>query len=105
DAAMKPEATLIVNEYVGPNRFQFTDRQLEIMNALLAALPKRLRGSYDRKERPDLAFMIDHDPSEAVRSEDLLPMIAERFEVMESKKSGGTILMHLLYDIVQNFRF
>src|SRR4051812_9473871 len=43
ERAMKPEATLVVNEYVGPNRFQFRDRQLEIINALLAALPERLR--------------------------------------------------------------
>jgi len=111
DSAMKPEATLIVNEYVGPNRFQFTERQIEIINALLAALPERLRRgrvenvTHQRKERPDHDFMIANDPSEAVRSEDLLPMIAARFDVLESKKLGGTILMHLLYDIVQNFRF
>ena len=111
ERAMKPEATLVVNEYAGPNRFQFTDRQIEIINVLLAALPERLRRgrvenvTYQRKERPDREFMIANDPSEAVRSEELLPMIAERFEVLKSKKLGGTILMHLLYDIVQNFRF
>lgn len=111
ERAMKAEATLIVNEYVGTNRFQFTERQLEIINVLLAALPEDLRRgrvenvTYTKKERPDREFMIANDPSEAVRSEDLLPMIRERFEVLESKEIGGTILMHLLYDIVQNFRF
>ncbi|MGZ7079152.1 MAG: class I SAM-dependent methyltransferase [Thermoanaerobaculia bacterium] len=111
DRAMKPDAMLVVNEYVGPNRFQFSDEVLAIINELLAALPANLRRgrveqtTYERKERPSREFMIENDPSEAVRSEDLLPMIGEQFEVLESKKIGGTILMHLLYDIVQNFRF
>jgi SAM-dependent methyltransferase len=111
ERAMKTDATLMVNEYVGPNRFQFRDETLAIINELLSALPERLRRghieqtTYERKERPSPEFMIENDPSEAVRSEDLLPMIAGRFEVLESKKLGGTILMHLLYDIVQNFRF
>jgi SAM-dependent methyltransferase len=106
ERAMKPEATLVVNEYVGPNRFQFTDRAIEIMNTLLAALPDRLRRgrvenvTYARKERPAIDLMIANDPSEAVRSEDLMPMIGTRFDVLESKKLGGTVLMHVLYDIV-----
>lgn len=49
--------------------------------------------------------MIANDPSEAVRSADLLPMMEGRFEILERKNLGGTILMHLLYDIVQNFRW
>src|SRR6266852_902673 len=100
ERAMKPEAMLIVNEYVGPNRFQFPDEVLDIINELLAALPEHLRRghveqtTYNRRERPSPEFMIENDPSEAVRSEDLLPMIGDRFEVLESKKIGGTILMH-----------
>lgn len=111
DGAMKPDATLVVNEYVGPNRFQFHADVLDIVNELLAALPERLRRghvektTYERKERPSIELMIANDPSEAVRAEDLLPMIGEWFEVLESQALGGTILMHLLYDIVQNFRF
>jgi 2-polyprenyl-3-methyl-5-hydroxy-6-metoxy-1,4-benzoquinol methylase len=110
-AAMKPDATLIVNEYVGPNRFQFRDDVLAIMNEILACLPDRLLrgevepGTHRRRERPSVEEMIANDPTEAVRSEDLEPTIGERFEVLERKTLGGTILMHLLYDIVQNFRF
>lgn len=105
EQAMKPDATLIVNEYVGPNRFQFSDRALSIMNELLACLPPTLRGDYERKDRPSSKFIIEHDPTEAVRSEDLVPTIEQRFEVLERNPLGGTILMHLLYDIVQNFRW
>ncbi len=105
ERAMKPDATLIVNEYVGPSGFQFGDDLLVMINELLACLPQRLRGGYDRKERPSMEFMIANDPTEAVRSIELMPMIAGRFEVLERKSLGGTLLMHLLYDIVQNFRW
>lgn len=111
ERAMKPEATFIVNEYIGPNRFQFSDEILAIINDLLRCLPPRLRHSaledrvYEARERPTIDQMIANDPSEAVRASDLMAMIRQRFEVLEVKQLGGTILMHLLYDIVQNFRF
>src|SRR5207253_4970651 len=38
ERCMRPEATLIVNEYVGPNRFQYGDDVLAMINALLGAL-------------------------------------------------------------------
>ncbi len=111
ESAMKPDATLVINEYVGPNRFQFTDSALAIMNELLACLPAPLRRgtvedvTYERKERPSLQLMLATDPTEAVRAQDVVPMVEKRFAVLERKPLGGTILMHLLYDIVQNFRW
>jgi ubiquinone/menaquinone biosynthesis C-methylase UbiE len=111
DRVMKPDATLIVNEYVGPKRFQFSDEVLHIINELLRCLPPRLRRSaldgrtYEAKERPTAEFMITNDPSEAVRSDELVPLAGQRFEILDRRSLGGTLLMHLLYDIVQNFRF
>jgi SAM-dependent methyltransferase len=99
ERAMKRDATLIVNEYVGPNRFQFSDFVLETMNELRAAL------GYPPRERPTPELMIANDPTEAVRSSDLVPMIEQRFDVRERKDLGGTILMHLLYEMVQDFRW
>ena len=99
EQAMKPDATLIVNEYAGPNRFQFGDDVLATMNELLACL------GYPPRQRPTREFMMANDPTEAVRAEDLVPMIESRFEVRERKALGGTILMHLLYEIVRNFRW
>ncbi|HEX8170083.1 MAG TPA: class I SAM-dependent methyltransferase [Thermoanaerobaculia bacterium] len=95
--AMKPQATLIVNEYAGPNRFQFSDEVLAMMNALAAAL--RL----PERKRPTVEEMIFNDPTEAVRAAELLPMIGSAFEVLERKDLGGTILQHLLYET--SFRF
>jgi len=111
ERAMKPEATLIVNEYVGVNRFQYGDDILAIINDLLRCLPGRLRRSaledrtYEVRERPTVEEMVANDPSEAVRAADVMPMLRQRFEILNERQLGGTILMHLLYDIVQNFRF
>jgi SAM-dependent methyltransferase len=109
--ALAPEGTLLVNEYVGPNRFQYGDDVDAILNRLLRALPAYLRRSaltgqtYEAKLRPTVAEMIRNDPTEAVRAEELLPMLAARFDVFERRDLGGTILQHLLYDIALNFRF
>ena len=69
ERAMKPEATFIVNEYIGPNRFQFSDEILAIINDLLRCLPAQLRHGaledrvYEARERPTIDQMIANDPS------------------------------------------
>jgi SAM-dependent methyltransferase len=111
DRALKADGTLIVNEYAGPNRFQYGDDVLAIMNALLGVLPPHLRRSmmtartYEAKERPTVEEMIRNDPSEAVRAEELLPMLAARYDILDRRDLGGTVMQHLLYDIIGNFRF
>ncbi|HEX8252642.1 MAG TPA: class I SAM-dependent methyltransferase [Thermoanaerobaculia bacterium] len=105
ERTMRPNATLVVNEYVGPNRFQYSDDVLAIINALLRCLPPELRRPYAVRTRPTVDEMIASDPTEAVRAEEVLGVMEQRFEVLERKTLGGAILQHLLYDIVQNFRF
>lgn len=105
ERAMRANATFVMNEYVGPKRFQFSDRVLAIINALLRCLPSELRQPYETRTRPTVAEMIANDPTEAVRSDELLTFTESHFDVLERKPIGGTILQHLLYDIVQNFRF
>ena len=78
---LKPGGLMLVNEFVGPTRFQWTDRQLEAANALLDLLPQRLRRQPDgrlksRIVRPShLAMRLD--PSEAIESSDILPALDE----------------------------
>src|SRR5262249_22108071 len=101
--ALKPAGTFLMNEYAGPARFQFSDTVLAIINALLAAIPERYRGAYREKGRPSEAEVIAADPSEAVRSDELLPMMLRQFNVIDRIDLGGTVLQHLLYDLVPNF--
>ncbi|HEV7241451.1 MAG TPA: class I SAM-dependent methyltransferase [Thermoanaerobaculia bacterium] len=99
ERTMRANATLIVNEYVGPRRFQFSDDVLSIMNALLACI------GHAPRQRPTVEEMIANDPTEAVRSDELLAFTSRHFEVLERKDVGGTILQHLLFNVVQDFRF
>ncbi len=107
--ALKPGGLLLINEYVGPPRFQFGAEQMALVNAVMECLPNRYRWSgltgalYKRKEVPSAEFMEATDPSEAVRSDELPGWIARYFQVVQEVPLGGTILHHLLYDIVQNF--
>lgn len=107
--ALIPGGWFLVNEYVGPSRFQWTDVQLAIANRLLQLLPPRLRWlpqagrTRDRVERPAPEEVIAVDPSEAVRSSDILPLLEERFAVEVRRDFGGTLLNPLLEGIIVNF--
>jgi SAM-dependent methyltransferase len=109
-AALRPGGLFVLDEFVGPTRFQWTDRQLEVVNGLLRALPPQLRRSCrdgrtpkPAVERPTLAEMRRIDPSEAARSAEILPLLPRYFEVLEVKGYGGTILHLLLHEIAGNF--
>jgi SAM-dependent methyltransferase len=105
---LKPDGFFVVNEFVGPTRFQWTERQLEATNGLLALLPPKYRkligGEFKVNEIKNSRLrMILRDPSEAVESSRIVPLLHEIFEVVEIKEYGGTLL-HLLFDgIAQNF--
>lgn len=108
--ALGPGGWLFLNEYVGPSRFQWTDRQLEVVNGLLAALPARFRRNLARPGtlktrigRPSVLRMRLVDPSEAVRSAEILPLLPSYFEVVEVAGYGGTVLAVLLHEIAGNF--
>jgi hypothetical protein len=80
------------------------------MNDALRQLPKELRRRIsDRKKfkerviRETAKEVIASDPSEAARSSEILPVIAQHFEIIDIKGYGGAILHQLLYDIAGNF--
>jgi SAM-dependent methyltransferase len=106
--ALRPGGLFHLHEFVGPTRFQWTDAQLRLGNALLDALPPRLRrlpGGAPKPPltRPTIADMIAADPSEAIRSADILPLVRARFRVLEERPLGGALLHNVLGDIAQNF--
>ena len=107
--ALAPGGLLVVDEYVGPNRNQWTVGQLDAANALLATLPVRYRvtpeGDVKRRVvRPSLLRMRLHDPSEAVESARIMPLLRAMFRVEDERGYGGALLHPLLARIAQNFR-
>lgn len=80
---------------------------------LLAAVGRRLRllraartGAALEKTTaslPTARSVIAVDPSEAVRSAEIVPVLRQHFDIIEYKPLGGTILQFLLADIADNF--
>jgi SAM-dependent methyltransferase len=146
-----PGAPFMMYEYIGPNRCQPTERQLEAINACIRLLPEKYRmrvsaqremnvGSADeamdilRRKRADMRGLSDCDntdrfssdplfakffwqrytpmtveqwqtvdPSESVRSEDILPVLRQYFSDVDVRYQGGSILQFTLFDLAANF--
>jgi O-antigen biosynthesis protein len=107
--ALQPGGFLLLNEFVGPRQFQFPETQLEAVRALLAALPEMYRkDSTTGSPKTEYVRMpVEHwnvaDPSEAVRSDLILPEVERLFEIVVRADYGGTILNLLLEHIIHNF--
>jgi SAM-dependent methyltransferase len=108
---LEPGALLYVDEFVGPTRFQWSEKQLEIIGRLLDRLAPELvadlvldDGSLRRRAiRPTVENMIASDPSESVRSEEIPAILAERFELVELRPYGGAVFHQLFNRLMGNF--
>lgn len=100
--ALKPNGFLIANEFVGPSRFQWTKIQIDVANGLLSIFPSRYKTRWDSNMcreklwRPSKLAMWISDPSEAIESSKIVPLIHKHFKVIEQKGYGGSIL-HLVF--------
>ena len=108
--ALAADGRLIFNEYIGPNRFQYSDERVALVNDRLRRLPPHLRkdpvSGEPRQawERVSATLLASQDPTEAVRSEEVLPIAKRFFEPVVEYPYGGGLLNPLLYGIVTNFR-
>ena len=112
-AALKPGGYLFLNEYVGPNRFDFSAREKEIMSAVYRLLPDKYRRSFAQANRgevietasfPNPVDVAAADPSESIRSGDIIECVRAHFDIVELNPCGGTLLQFLLGNIMGNFR-
>lgn len=106
---LKTNGILVINEYVGPNRLQWTTQQLEKANQLLKTMPKKYKLLYDKKTikkkvyRPGIFRMLLVDPSEAPDSINIVAALKDNFKVLEQTSLGWNILHILLKGIAHNF--
>jgi 2-polyprenyl-3-methyl-5-hydroxy-6-metoxy-1,4-benzoquinol methylase len=106
---LRKKGLLLAQEYVGPNRFQWSDKQLEILYRVLKCLPEHLRTDpktgivKERIERPTIHHMMNMDPSEAVRSSEIIPVLKNHFNIRVLKYFGGAVFHPLFDHIMANF--
>ena len=98
--ALKPGGLFVFNEFVGPTQFQWTDGQLELANELLRSIPERYRVASSGNvlkviRRPTIEQMNASDPSESIRSGEIMPLVERYFDLVERRYYGGTLL-HLV---------
>lgn len=106
-----PEGLLYVDDFVGPTRFQWTDRQLRLVNRVLEALPPEFRRDLTADEerlkpavgRPNPQRLAILDPSEARRSSEIVAVLDAHLDRVESKPYGGALYHPLFSRIMGNF--
>lgn len=78
---------LYLDEYVGPSRDQWAPELIAAAQAVFDELPTAV------KRRPRLELPVDwRDPSEAIRSAEIVPVVEEHFEIIEKRDYGGNLL-------------
>lgn len=100
-----------LDDYVGPNRLQWTDKMLEIATRLRETLPKKfLINPKDttkmvnlKLSRPNIEKLIEQDPSEAVDSENIINSVKKYFPNAYIKLTGGVIYHLAMSNILHNF--
>lgn len=108
ERALTPRGLFILEEFVGPTQFQWTDLQMDLTAGLLKFLPESLRrfrwGAIKHLEgRPTVDEVVAVSPFESIRSGEIAPLFERYFDLFLVRNLGGT-LQHLLYNgIAHNF--
>jgi SAM-dependent methyltransferase len=108
--ALKPGGVIAMLEFVGPTRFQWTERNLTFMNRFLSAIPDRFFAVPGRPgisagrqvKRSSIKEMVDHDPSEAADSGAIIPSLQTFFPQADIQMLGGAIYHFGLKPILPN---
>lgn len=108
---LKKGGLFFMDDYVGPSRFQWPDKMLNIVNNIRLKLdekyflnPKDNTNYLPRIiKRPDLKGMIEADPSEAAESDKIIESIKKYFPNVDITYTGGVIYHLALKDIIHNF--
>jgi SAM-dependent methyltransferase len=96
DRALRPGGMFAFQCYVGETRMQYSAARLARLNAILASVPPRLRRS-EVVVAPDPAWELS--PFHAVRSQDVVPLARERFELVYEAYAGHAFPLSFVVDL------
>jgi SAM-dependent methyltransferase len=102
----------VMDDFVGPSRFQWSDKQLDIAHRVRRMLPDRFlvdpNNQYARLpitiKRPSIHKMMESDPSEAADSGNIIPRLADIFPDVEIILTGGVVYHLALNNVLANFQ-
>lgn len=87
---LREDGLLYLDEYIGPSRHDWTDANFARHRAVYDSLPQRVR----LEEKLPFPIQVD-DPSEAIRSSEIIAELEVGFEVVARVDYGGTLLAPL----------
>jgi ubiquinone/menaquinone biosynthesis C-methylase UbiE len=107
---LRKGGVLLMDDFVGPTRMQWSDRLLEINSAVLRALPTQYLRHPARPgvmlsakaQRTPLSVFMAQDPSECADSANILPELTRIFSNAWVRKTGGGIYHLALNDVLHN---
>lgn len=94
--ALKPGGMLYLDEFVGPSRSDWNDERVGVLRTVNALLPPEVR----LHDELPLPIQCD-DPSEAIRSSEILEQVGLGFEIEHLRGYGGNILS-VLFEAMRN---
>ena len=85
--ALKPDGVVYLDEYVGPSRFDWNDDLIAPHRRFFDRIPReaRLVEQLPLMNEPE-------DPSEALRSNEIIAQLRHGFTILERRDYGGTLL-------------
>jgi SAM-dependent methyltransferase len=107
---LRKGGVLLMDDFVGPTRMQWSDQLLEINTSVRQALPSQYLRNPVRPDqmlstavgRPSAAAIMLVDPSECADSANILPELMRIFPESWVKKTGGGIYHLGLNDVLHN---
>jgi SAM-dependent methyltransferase len=98
--SLKPGGVVIYNEHVGPCYIILPEKQVNVVNTVLASLAPEYKHSPNaRWVNPSIEVVLEGDPSESVRSS-LIPQFLRFYFDVEWEANFGGALLHPLFSLL-----
>lgn len=110
---LRPGGLLAIDDYVGPNQFQWSDATIQRATEILASLPAHAlqdptnpsRTVRRAGGRPPLDSVIATDPTEAADSQAIIPALRQAFpNTLELIPTGGLAYLICLDELFEHFQ-
>lgn len=99
--AMPPNGLFVNWDYVGPNRNQYTNEHVKLMEKVNASLPEKFQTRHPIRHAVE--DCIIGDITEAVHSSEIIATFEKYFEIIEQHNLGGGIAYQLLWNNIEEF--
>ena len=96
-AWLRPDGLVYLDEYIGPSRNAWSDELIAPHRAVFERLPAEM------KLTTELPLPIqENDPSEAVRSDEIMQVLEQEFEIAAFRGYGGNLLSVIFPNLDRN---